>query len=92
MLEAMEWKKNLEAMQKRRNQFVEVFEQIEKISNELYIDSEDTPFSLVVDETDLSLKKLKELQLELQDLQQDKSDRQKYILDLLILGFEFSFN
>ena len=61
---AIERKKNLEAMRKRMNQFVEVFEQIEKILNELYIDSEDTPFSLVVDKTDLSLKKIEELQLE----------------------------
>ena len=68
MLEAMEWKENLEAMQKRRNQVVEVLEQIEKISNELYIDFEDTPFSLVVDETDLSLKNLEELHSELRDL------------------------
>ena len=57
-LEAMERKKNLETMQKRKNQFVEIIEQIEKLSNELYIDSEDTPFSLVVNEIDLSLKKL----------------------------------
>ena len=52
-------------MQKIRNQFVKLLEQIENISNELYNDSEDTLFSLVVDETDLFLKKLEELQLEL---------------------------
>ena len=46
-------------MQKRRNKFVEILKQIKKISNELYINYEDTPFSLIVDEIDLSLKKLK---------------------------------
>ena len=40
--------------------------------------SEDTPSSIVMDETDLSLRKLEELHSELQDLQQDKSDRLKH--------------
>ncbi|GFS34610.1 microtubule-associated protein 65-9 [Actinidia rufa] len=70
-------------MQKKRNRFVEILEQIEKISNELYIDFEDTPSSIVVDESDLSLRKLEELHKGLRDLQQDKGDRQKYVLDLL---------
>ena len=65
----MQQKKNLEVAQKKRNQFVEILEQMEKKLNELYIDSEDIPFSLVVDETDLSLKKLEELHSGLQDLQ-----------------------
>ncbi|GFS42503.1 transducin family protein [Actinidia rufa] len=67
-------KRNLEAMQKRRNQFVEVLAQIEKISNELYLDSEETPSSIAVDESDLSLRKLEELHSELRNLQQDKGD------------------
>ncbi|GFY86348.1 tetratricopeptide repeat (TPR)-like superfamily protein [Actinidia rufa] len=66
-----------------RNQFVEVLEQIEKISNELYIDSKDTPSSIVVDEFDLSLRKFEELHSELRDLQQDNGDHQKYVLNLL---------
>ena len=89
-----ERKRNLE---ERRNQFVEIFNQIENISNELYNDSEDTPSSIVVDETDLSIRKLEDMHSELRDFQQDKGDRQKYILDLLktvnslckVLGIDF---
>ncbi|GFS33860.1 microtubule-associated protein 65-9 [Actinidia rufa] len=76
----IDWKRNLEAMQKRRNQFVEI---LEKISNELYIASEDIPSSIVVDESDLSTSKLEELHSELRDLQQDQSDRLNHVLDLL---------
>ncbi|GFZ04655.1 sequence-specific DNA binding transcription factor ATNDX [Actinidia rufa] len=93
-LEAMERKRKLE---ERRNQFIEVLEQIKIISNELYNDSDDTPSSIVVDEIDLSFRKLEELHSEFRDLQQDKGDRQKYVLDLLntvnslckILGIDF---
>ncbi|GFZ15660.1 microtubule-associated protein 65-9 [Actinidia rufa] len=76
-------KKNLEAMQKRRNQFIEVLEQIRKFSNALYNDSDDTPSSLVVDEYDLSIRKLEELHSEFRDLQQDKDDRLNHVLELL---------
>ncbi|GFZ03429.1 microtubule-associated protein 65-9 [Actinidia rufa] len=77
-------KRNLEAMQeRRRNQFVEVLAQIEKISNELYNDFDDTPSSLVVDESDLSIRKLGQLHSELRDLQRDKDDRLNHVLDLL---------
>ena len=93
-LEAMERKRKLE---ERKNQFIGVLEQIKIISNELYNDSDDTPSSIVVDETDLSSRKLEELHSELRDLQQDKGDRQKYVLDLLktvnslckVLGIDF---
>ncbi|GFZ15631.1 microtubule-associated protein 65-9 [Actinidia rufa] len=84
-------------MQERRNQFVEVLAQIEKISNKLYNDSDDTPSSLVVDESDLSIRKLGQLHSELRDLQQDKDDRLNHVLDLLktvhslckVLGLDF---
>ena len=53
--------------------------------------------NIVVDEINLFLRKLEELQLEFQDLQQNKIDRQKHVLDLLntvnslclILGIDF---
>ncbi|GFY81967.1 microtubule associated protein (MAP65/ASE1) family protein [Actinidia rufa] len=91
----------LEEMQKRkcdrRNQFVEVLEQIQKISNEIHMSSEYTPSRTVVDEADLSLRKLEELHRELQALQKEKSDRLKHVLDLLntlnslclVLGIDF---
>ncbi|CAL5404904.1 unnamed protein product [Camellia sinensis] len=91
----------LEEMQKRkcdrRNQFVEVLEQIHKISNEIHRSSEYTPSSTVVDETDLSLRKLEELHRDLQALQKERSDRMNHVLDLLntlnslclVLGIDF---
>lgn len=91
----------LEEMQKRkcerRNQFVEVLEQIQKISNEIHRSSEYPPTSTTVDETDLSLRKLDELHRELQALQKEKNDRLNHVLDLLntlnslclVLGVDF---
>ncbi|PSS32421.1 Microtubule-associated protein [Actinidia chinensis var. chinensis] len=91
----------LEEMQKRkcdrRNQFVEILEQIQKISNEIHMYSEYTLSRTIVDETDLSLRKLEELNRELQALQKEKSDRVKHVLDLLntlnslclVLGIDF---
>ena len=58
------WKHAKAKLDKRMNQFVEFLEQIKNISNELYNDSEDTSSSIVVDETDLSIKKLEELHSE----------------------------
>ncbi|XP_052186489.1 65-kDa microtubule-associated protein 3-like [Diospyros lotus] len=91
----------LEEMRKRkcerRNEFVEVLEQIHKISIEIQRAPEYTASSTVVNETDLSLRKLEELQRELQALQKEKSDRLKHVLDLLntlnsqclVLGMDF---
>lgn len=91
----------LEEMQKRklerRNQFVEVLEQIRKISNEIHRSSEYPPTSTAVDEADLSSRKLEELHRELQALQKEKSDRLNHVLDLLntlnslclVLGIDF---
>ncbi|GFY95671.1 microtubule-associated protein 65-9 [Actinidia rufa] len=80
-------------MQERRNQFVKVLAQIEKISNKLYNDSDDTLSSLVVDESDLSIRKLGQLHSELRDLQQDKDDRLNHVLDIYslckVLGLDF---
>ncbi|KAH7854675.1 hypothetical protein Vadar_016726 [Vaccinium darrowii] len=81
----------------RRNQLVEVLGQIQKISSELQCSSGYSPASAVEDETDLSLRKLEELQRELQALRKEKSDRLKHVLDLLntlnslclVLGVDF---
>ncbi|RDX98664.1 65-kDa microtubule-associated protein 3, partial [Mucuna pruriens] len=71
----------LEEMQKRkserRNQFIEVQEQIQSISNEIYGPRE--YITVVVDETDLSLRRLEELHRQLLALQKEKSERLKKI-------------
>ncbi|KAI3783897.1 hypothetical protein L1987_42986 [Smallanthus sonchifolius] len=87
----------LEEMKKRKsdrkNQFLEVLEQIEKIQKEIYT----TSSNIVLDETDLSLRKLEELHAKLQTLQKEKSDRLKQVLEhlnslnslCLVLGMDF---
>lgn len=64
----------LEEMQKRkyerRKQFIDVQEQIQSISNEIYGPGENVSF--IVDETDLSLRKLEELHRQLHTLQKEK--------------------
>lgn len=87
----------LEEMKKRksdrRNQFLEVLEQIQKLQKEIYT----TSLNTVLDETDLSLRKLEELHTKLQTLQKEKSDRLKQVLDhlntlnslCLVLGTDF---
>ncbi|CAL0299929.1 unnamed protein product [Lupinus luteus] len=89
----------LEEMQKkkseRRNQFIEVQEQIQTISTEIYGPRE--YIEPIVDQTDLSLRKLEELQGQLQALQIEKSARLKkvqehlYTLNSLcsVLGLDF---
>lgn len=66
----------LEEMKKRkierRNQFVEVLEQMQKITNEIYGSTESFSSKTVVDETDLSLRKLEELHRQLHELQTEK--------------------
>lgn len=62
----------LEEMKKRkcerRNQFIEVLEHIQKIKMEIYA----TSFKTVLDESDLSLRKLEELRAQLQALEKEK--------------------
>ncbi|KAL1822825.1 hypothetical protein ACET3Z_009603 [Daucus carota] len=91
----------LEEMQKkkleRKNQFFDAVEKTQKIKKEIYRSDERTSSSPGVDETDLSVRKLEELQKELQDLQKEKSDRLKQVLDhqytlnslCLVLGVDF---
>ncbi|KAL5547075.1 hypothetical protein UlMin_006762 [Ulmus minor] len=45
----------------RKNQFLEVLNQLEKISNELGVSLEESLYKMVADETDLSLNRLEEL-------------------------------
>ncbi|KAK1262753.1 65-kDa microtubule-associated protein 3 [Acorus gramineus] len=90
----------LEEMRKRKSdrriQFLEVLEKIQKVSVE--IGSMDVNMSMmVVDETDLSLKRLEELQKQLQALQKEKADRLNKVLErlstlnslCLVLGMDF---
>ncbi|KAK9063242.1 hypothetical protein SSX86_017112 [Deinandra increscens subsp. villosa] len=88
----------LEEMKKRkserRNQFIEVLEQIQKIQMEIYTAS----YKTVLDETDLTLRKLEELHVQLQALEKEKSDRIKKVLDHMsslsslcsVLGIDFN--
>ncbi|OVA07703.1 Microtubule-associated protein [Macleaya cordata] len=91
----------LEEMRKRkcdrRSQFLEVLEQIQIISSEIFTSTENKLTKTVLDETDLSLKKLEELHRQLQALQKEKSDRLNQVLDhlstlnslCLVLGMDF---
>ncbi|KAK2994287.1 hypothetical protein RJ640_024010 [Escallonia rubra] len=81
----------------RRSKFVEVLDQIRNISNEICQSSEDSIRMMVIDESDLSLKRLDELQSHLLALEKEKSDRLKQVLDHLntlnslcvVLGMDF---
>ncbi|XVE58677.1 hypothetical protein DITRI_Ditri04bG0187900 [Diplodiscus trichospermus] len=91
----------LEEMKKRkierRNQFLEVLEQIQKISTEICGSTESVSSKIIVDETDLSLRKLEELHRRLHELQKEKSDRLKQVKDHLntlnslcsVMGMDF---
>lgn len=86
----------LEEMRKRklerRNHFVEVQEQIQSTSNEIYGLVEYIP--AIVDETDLSLRKLEELHRQLHALQKEKVYIYFYfthILQIFITLFYSSF-
>lgn len=58
----------------RKNQFLEVIGQIQRVSAELYGSAGYDTSKAVVDENDLSLRRLEELQTELQSLQKEKVD------------------
>ncbi|XP_049374507.1 65-kDa microtubule-associated protein 1-like isoform X2 [Solanum verrucosum] len=80
----------------RIKDFFDVQSQIQKISSEIAGDSEQVE-SLTVDESDLSVKKLDEFHMQLQELQKEKSDRLHKVLDLVstvhdlcaVLGMDF---
>ncbi|KAL8160276.1 hypothetical protein V2J09_001813 [Rumex salicifolius] len=82
--------------QERKNQFIEIIEQIQKVSKDIYgvtggLTTAD------IDESDLSIRRLEELQAQLQMLQKDKSDRLNQVmlhlscLNILcsVLGLDF---
>lgn len=56
----------------RKNQFIEVTKQLQKIKDEIFKPTGCTSTAVVVDESDLSLRKLEELHAELQALQKEK--------------------
>lgn len=66
----------LEEMRKRKiermNQFVEVVDKIYNISKELYASDKDYSNIKVLDESDLSLKRLDGLKSQLRDLEKEK--------------------
>ncbi|XP_020571658.1 LOW QUALITY PROTEIN: 65-kDa microtubule-associated protein 3-like [Phalaenopsis equestris] len=90
----------LEEMKKRKSarlsQFLQIMEQIRKISSEIWPNGEALP-KLLVDETDLSTRKLEELQRQLEALQKEKADRLNQVLEHLnalnalciVLGVDF---
>ncbi|XP_039142311.1 65-kDa microtubule-associated protein 3-like [Dioscorea cayenensis subsp. rotundata] len=91
----------LDEMQKRkaerRSRFLEFFEQIKHISNELSSE-ECNHRKNALDESDLSIKKLEELQEQLESLQKEKNERLQLVLDhlktlrslCLVLGMDFN--
>ncbi|GAB2265344.1 hypothetical protein Dimus_000408 [Dionaea muscipula] len=76
----------LEEMQKRKlerkKQFSDILEQIQKVSSEIY-GSTGYMAKEFVDDSDLSIRKLEEIQRQLQMLQTEKSDRIKRVLQQL---------
>ncbi|EEF50396.1 PLE, putative [Ricinus communis] len=89
MLEEMRKRKS-----ERKKQFVEVVHELNTISKEIFGPN---PEIIVDDGTDLSLKRLVELQNQLHELQNDKSNRVKQVLGLMetlkslsvVLGVDF---
>ena len=56
-----------------------IIEQIKNISSELYNDSEEPPFSIVVDQKKNSIREIEKLLNELRYLQQDKTNRLNHV-------------
>ncbi|KAK4740688.1 hypothetical protein SAY87_024276 [Trapa incisa] len=91
----------LEEMRKRKcdriKQFSEVLEQIKEIANEVSADIDKMCSKFILDETDLSLRKLEELHRQLHALQKEKGDRLQQIQEhlnilnslCLVLGLDF---
>ncbi|KAL0339361.1 UNVERIFIED_CONTAM: microtubule-associated protein 3 [Sesamum angustifolium] len=91
----------LEDMKKKRNerkgQFAEVLKQINSISTELAGSTEEKLNTIVIDGSDLSMKRLDDLRSQLLLLQEEKGERLKQVLDqlnvlkalCLVLGMDF---
>ncbi|KAG8086356.1 hypothetical protein GUJ93_ZPchr0010g8085 [Zizania palustris] len=90
-LEEMKWKKV-----ERWNQILDVVGKIKKISSELR-PADFVPFKVPVDQSDITLRKLEELRMELQYLEKEKSERLKQVMEYLrtlhslckVLGVDF---
>ncbi|CAA2963201.1 65-kDa microtubule-associated 3 [Olea europaea subsp. europaea] len=91
-LEEMKNKKN-----ERKSQIAEVQQQINSISKELYRSTEENLYTMFIEESDLSLRRLEELKHQLLSLQKEKRERVKQVLDQLntlnslcmVLGMDF---
>ncbi|KAL6130753.1 hypothetical protein ACLB2K_069132 [Fragaria x ananassa] len=91
----------LEVMKKRKierkDQIFSVLDQLQKISKEISRSLEDNLYKMVVEETDLSLKRLEELRRQLLEYQDEKRNRLTLIMDhmnilkslCLVLGLDF---
>ncbi|KAL6581397.1 hypothetical protein OROMI_007320 [Orobanche minor] len=91
----------IEEMRKRRidrkNQFIEVLDEIRSIHNEIYKSDGFVSNETAIDEADLSVKKLEELHRELQEFRKEKNERLKLVLNYLnclyslciVLGLDF---
>ncbi|CAI9103769.1 OLC1v1002317C1 [Oldenlandia corymbosa var. corymbosa] len=81
----------------RKSMFIEVVEQINHIIKELHASDEANKSLIVIDDSDLSLKKLEDLKIQLHDLEKEKSKRLKQVFDhlstlsslCLVLGLDF---
>ena len=71
----------------RKNQFVEVLQQTQNISNEFRGDTEDNMYKVVLDETDLSMRRLEELRKQLLELQNQKV----YQFTIFVYSGKFGF-
>ena len=75
----------------RRSQFLDVIGQIQKVATELYGSVVYDSSMAVVDENDLSLRRLEELQNHLQSLQQEKVHLTLFAVDPFILYLKLKF-
>jgi predicted nucleic acid-binding Zn-ribbon protein len=75
----------------RRNQFLEVQGQIQEISNEIYGSSEYMSSKMVVDDSDLSLRKLEELHRKLHELQKEKVELFYYFFSFYSIPISSNF-
>lgn len=81
----------------RKDQFVEVLIQLQKISDEIFGLGEENSFNVAAYETNLSLHRLEELHRKLSELQNEKTNRLNRVIDhldnlwtlCLVLGIEF---
>ncbi|CAM8987654.1 unnamed protein product [Rhodiola kirilowii] len=91
----------VEEMRKRKSErkglFVEIMSEIQKIVSEIRGSKEKVHLEVTLDESDLSVRKMEELQRQLQALQKEKSDRLNTVIDhvntlhsiCLVLGLDF---